>query len=265
MAGGRSERGAAVVTGASAGIGRELARELAAEGFDLLLTARTESALRTLADELERDHGVEAHVLPSDLSAPDGPEVVASGVRNLGLECTLLVNNAGIGQWGPYLELDADRERDQLMLNVLALTRLTRLLLPPMVERGRGRIMNVASTAAFFPGPLMTVYYATKAYVLSYSLGLAEELRDSGVTVTCLCPGPTESRFQEAAGMERSGLFDHQPVMTAEEVAHSAVGATLRGKKIHVTGLMNRLTAFSSRLAPRPVAARVVKKIQQEQ
>lgn len=252
----------AVVTGASAGIGRELARELARRGFDVLLAARSEGALEILARELEEAHGVDAHVLPVDLARPDGPDRVRARIVELGLRVEVVANNAGFGQFGPYLELDAEAERDQLMLNVVALTRLTRLLLPEMVERGSGRVLNIASTAAFFPGPLMTVYYATKAYVLSYSLGLGEELRGTGVTVTCYCPGPTESRFQERAGMEESNLFKRQVVMEADDVARQGVAAALRGRPVFVPGLMNRLGAFASRLAPRPFAARAVKRVQ---
>lgn len=252
----------AVVTGASAGIGRELARELARRGFDVLLAARSEGALETLARELEEAHEVDAHVVPVDLATAEGPDRVRTRIQELGLRVQVVANNAGFGQFGPYLELDGEAERDQLMLNVVALTRLTRLLLPEMVERGSGHVLNIASTAAFFPGPLMTVYYATKAYVLSYSVGLAEELRDSGVTVTCYCPGPTETLFTERAGMEESNLFKRQVVMEADEVARRGVAAALQGRRVYVPGLMNRLGAFASRLAPRPFAARAVKRIQ---
>ena len=256
--------GSAVVTGASAGIGRDIARELAARGWDVVLTARSEDRLRELADELRSEHGVEAHIAPADLAAPGGPDQVAAAVEGLGVTPDLLVNNAGFGQYGPYLELEGDTEVDQIMVNVVAPTRLVRLLLPGMVERGRGRILNVASTAAFYPGPLMTVYYATKAYLRSYSDGLAEELRDTGVSVTCLFPGPTESRFQERAGMGRSGLFRFSRVMESAEVARAGVDAALAGRRSHVPGVLNKVSAQAHRLAPRGVAARVVKRVQEE-
>jgi hypothetical protein len=253
----------ALVTGASAGIGIELAHALAARGHaHLILTARREEKLREVAAELEDRYEVRAHVIPADLARDDGPDRVSAAVEDLGLPVDFLANNAGLGQWGPYLEQGGERESQMIHVNVHALTRLTRLLLPGMVERGRGHILNVASTAAFFPGPLMTVYYATKAYVLSYSVGLAEELRGTGVSVTCLCPGPTESEFTDHADMDASSLFSNSVVMDARPVAEAGVAAALDGEVIRTPGLMNKLNALSSRLFPRGFLARVVKRIQ---
>lgn len=258
------QAGTALVTGASAGLGSDLARELASRGWDLLLTARSEGRLAALADELRDAHGVTAYVVPADLSRAEGPDLVADAARELGLDVGFLANNAGFGQFGPYMELDAEEEADQIMVNVMALTRLTRKFLPGMIERGEGRVLNVASTAAFLPGPLMAVYYATKAYVLSYSLALGEELRDTGVTVTCLCPGPTRTEFQERAGMSRSRLFEVQPVMESEVVTRQGVDAALAGRSLQVTGTLNKLNAFSTRLLPRGLAAKIARRVQSE-
>jgi len=255
-------RPVAVVTGASSGLGVDLADCLARRRYDLVLVARREDRLLEVSERLATEHGVVTQILPVDLAAADGPDRVLHGLEQLNLEPSVLVNNAGLGQWGPYLGLDGERERSQLMVNVVALTRLSRLLLPGMVARGEGRILNVASTAAFFPGPLMTVYYATKAYVLSYSVGLAEELRGSGVSVTCLCLGPIETEFSQLADQNRSKLFQNSSVMDTKVVAEEGVEATLRGELIRTPGVMNKFNALGSRLLPRGFLARVVKSIQ---
>src|SRR3954449_1502715 len=194
-------RPVALVTGASAGIGRELCDILAREGHDLVLVARREPELTALAGELKEKYGADARVVIADLSKARAAQGV---VKELGpsAEVDVLVNNAGFGGHGAFVERPRDVELGQIAVNVTALTDLTRLLLPGMVERRRGRILNVASTAAFQPGPFMAVYYATKAYVLSFSQAIAEELSGSGVTVTTLCPGVTETQFQQVAGAE---------------------------------------------------------------
>lgn len=252
----------ALVTGASAGIGRALARELAGRGWDPVLVARRRERLEELAGELEREHGATARVVEADLAPDDGPDRVADELGRQGLTVDLLVNNAGLGQFGAYTELDAEREQAQVHVNVVALTRLTRLILPSMVERGRGRVLNVASTAAFFPGPLMAVYYASKAYVLSYSVALSDETRGTGVTVTCLCPGPVETEFQAAAGTDRSKLHRNSVVLDVGRVATEAIDATLAGKAVHVPGVANKVSAFSARLLPRRFLARAVRRVQ---
>src|SRR3954465_2902869 len=194
-------RPVALVTGASAGIGRELAKILAREGHDLLLVARREPDLTPLAAELKEQYDADSRVITADLAKPRAAQTL---VKELGPTTTVdvLVNNAGFGGHGAFWERERDADLRQIAVNVTALTDLTRLLLPGMVERHRGRILNVASTAAFQPGPLMAVYYATKAYVLSFSQALAEELSGTGVTVTTLCPGVTETEFQQVAGAE---------------------------------------------------------------
>lgn len=256
-----TDRPLALVTGASAGLGLDMARILAGRGHDLVLTARTESRLQVLAAELEREHGVRAHVFPADLGLPGAGPALARAVEDQGLKVEVLVNNAGFGQWGPYPELDAEGEAAMLRLNMEALTQLTRALLPGMLERGRGRILNVASTAAFLPGPGMTAYYATKAYVLSYSQGLDEELKGTGVWVCCLCPGPTRTEFQERAGMKIPASLQAS-VLDSHPVALAGVEGLFRGKRIIVPGLLNRLTALAPRFLPRSWVTKMVGSIQ---
>lgn len=254
-------RGWALVTGASAGLGEDMARLLAARGFPLLVSARSTEKLEALAREVGETHDVEVRVLPKDLSIPGAAGELADRVEALGVPVEVLVNNAGFGQFGPYLEQDAQEELDLIRLNMEALTHLTRRLLPAMVKQGYGRILNVASTAAFFPGPLMTVYYATKGYVLSYSEGLAEELSDTGVTVTCLCPGPTRTEFQRRASMQHSGLMNFG-VMESGEVARAGLDGLFAGKRVVIPGFLNRLSVLSPRFLPRAVVPKIVEMIQ---
>ncbi|HSR42051.1 MAG TPA: SDR family oxidoreductase, partial [Longimicrobiales bacterium] len=252
----REGRRTALITGASAGIGLEIARAVTARGFDSVLVARRRDRLEELAGELAASRDVEPLVVEADLATDGGPDGVARALERQGRTVDLLVNNAGLGQFGSYVDLDPEQEQAQLHVNVVALTRLTRLLLPAMVERGHGRVLNVASTAAFFPGPLMAVYYATKAYVLSYSVALAEETRGTGVTVTCVCPGPVETEFQEVAGTRYSKLHRNSVVMGVERVAAESVEAALAGRTVHVPGVVNKVNAVASRLFPRGFLAR---------
>lgn len=255
--------GTAVVTGASAGIGRELARVLAAEGHDLVLIARSRDRLESLASELTADHGISARPLVADLRGDGAPEAVERAVgRESGRPVDTLVNSAGFGTFGPFAETPLEQSLDLVRLNVTALTALTGLFLPGMLERGRGRVLNVASTAAFQAGPGMAVYYATKAYVLHFSEAIAEELRGTGVTVTTLCPGPTRTEFQERAEMESSGLLRGWAMMDAASVARAGVRGTLRGKRIVVPGALNKLGLLAPRLLPRRLLTRVVGGIQ---
>lgn len=251
----------ALVTGASRGLGADMARELARRGIPLVLTARSRPEMEALARELVEAHGVTVHVVPGDLGRPGGADELARRVEALGVPISFLVNNAGFGQWGPYPDLDPDEERAMIRLNMEALTVLTRYVLPGMLRRGHGRVMNVASTAAFLPGPLMTVYYATKAYVLSYSEALDRELRGTGVTVTCLCPGPTETAFQERARMRRSGLL-RLGLMESAPVARAGIRGMLRGRRLVVPGIMNRLTTLLPRFLPRRWVPMLVESIQ---
>ncbi len=253
--------GAALVTGASSGIGRELARRAAADGWTVALVARREERLAELAGELRSAFGTEVHLIPVDLAEPDGPARVESEAARLGLEVGLLVNNAGFGTWGPFADRDLEEQLDILRVNVLALAELTGRFLPSMRARGGGRVLNVASTAAFQPGPGAAVYYASKAFVLHFSEALHEELRGSGVTVTALCPGPTSTEFQERAGMTRTPVGDNPLMMSASRVAEAGYRGALRGEAVVVPGLLNRIGAWLTRFTPRFVARRAAARL----
>ncbi len=250
----------ALITGASGGIGEALARELAAEGHDVILVARSEGKLQTLATELAVKHSITADVLTADLAAAGAGTALAA--RLTGRQIDILVNNAGFGDFGEFYKSDPTKVSQMINLNVATLTDLTRALLPAMVERESGKILNVASTAAFMPGPLMAEYYATKAYVLSFSEAIADELRNSGVTVTALCPGPVDSGFQSGADMHDSKLVKGKKIMSAETCAKLAVAGMNAGKPVVVTGLINKLQAMSPRLVPRRFVPAMVRRAQ---
>ena len=252
----------AVVTGASSGIGYELARILAREGHDLVLVARSGAKLAELADRLRADHGVKTKILPKDLADPAAPGGVAAKLEADGARVDVLVSSAGYASYGAFVEADLANELRMIQVNVTALTALTGLLVPGMVERGNGRILHVASTAAFQPGPLMAVYYATKAYVLSFSEALANELEGTGVTVTALCPGPTESGFQARANMKDSKLVQ-DGLMTAAHVAEAGYRAMMRGKTVEVPGFKNALGTQLPRILPRRTATAIVRRAQE--
>jgi len=247
-----------LVTGASSGIGRELARCFAADGSRLVLVARKGGALESLAGELRQVHKIQAQVVTADLAQPEAPARLLEQLRFAGLKVDVLVNNAGIGAQGCFAELPLERQLAMVQLNVTSLTHLTRLLLPGMMERRRGGLLNVASTAAFQPGPGMAVYYATKAFVLSFTEALAEELAGTGLTVTALCPGPTATNFLVAANAQASRLFSLS-AMSAETVAQLGHRAFRGRRVVAIAGLRNQLLAFSVRFAPRSVVRKVAK------
>ena len=251
--GGKMTSRTALVTGASAGLGVEFAKLLAQDGHDLVLTARNQDRLQQLADELQRQHGVCVKVFARDLSQPGAAPALVEALTAAGLTIDLLINNAGCGLNGKYHENPAEQEFALLQLNVVALAQLTRLLLPGMVARGWGRILNVASTAAFQPGPHMAGYFASKAYVLSLSEALAYELKDTDVRVTVLCPGPTQTEFTERAGIKESLLFKLS-AQSAETVAEIGYQALLKGETIVIPGLHNWALAQSIRFTPRRMA-----------
>ncbi|MET0646314.1 MAG: SDR family oxidoreductase [Pyrinomonadaceae bacterium] len=253
----------ALVTGASGGIGEELARLFAADGHDLVLVARSRDKLARLAEELQAKHGVEARVLAADLARPEAPREIFEELGAGGFRVDALVNNAGVGSYGLFAETDLQSELDLLQINVVALTHLTKLFLPGMLARRRGYVMNVASTAAFQPGPLMAVYYASKAYVLSFSEALANECEGANVRVSALCPGPTETGFVAAAGMGDSKLFD-RAVMDARTVAEAGYRGLLAGKTIVIPGTRNNLLARSIGFFPRGLVTKVVRGIQEK-
>ena len=258
---GSAAKGRALVTGASGGIGAELARELARHGHDVVLAARSTEKLEATATALAKEFGVAAVALCVDLSRPAGAEDLAGALRDRSLEIDLLVNNAGVGMHGAFVEADPAAQLKLLQLNVVSLTQLTRLLVPGMVARRAGRVMNVASTAAFVPGPFMAVYYASKAYVLSLSVALANELSGTGVTVTALCPGPTRTGFDVTAGVTGARLF-RTGVMDAGDVARVGYAGMMAGKPIVIPGVRNRLLAGSSGLAPRTLTAKIARALQ---
>lgn len=251
------KQGHVVVTGASSGIGADLTRIFAREGRDLVLVARSRDRLDALAAELREKHGVNILVRPADLAVPGGAAEVHQRIGQDGITVDVLVNNAGFGMHGSFAELDAARQLQMLQVNVVALTELTRLFVPDMVRRKSGKILNVASTAAFQPCPSMAVYSATKAYVLSFSEALAEELRGAGVMVTCVCPGATQTGFAETAGVAKSRLF--RSTMSSAAVAESAYAALMKGAGLKVTGFSNWLLAGSVRLVSIRAAARLAR------
>jgi short-subunit dehydrogenase len=253
----------ALITGASAGIGYELAKLFARDGSNLVLVARSGDKLALLATELEKAHKIRATVIAADLALASGPEEVYAATQKAGIDVDVLVNNAGFGQFGFYVETDLQEELRQIQLNIASLTHLTKLYVRPMVERKRGWVLNVASTAAFQPGPLMAVYYATKAYVLSFSGALSNELRGTGVTVTCLCPGPTTTEFHKRAAMDLSNMMK-APFMDAKSVAEVGYRGMLKGKSTVIAGRMNWLVAQSTRFAPRSWTAALARKIQEQ-
>lgn len=247
----------ALITGASSGIGLELARIFARNGFSLVLVARNGAALQALAAELKP---ASVQVIALDLTLPDAPQQVFNAAPNV----DVLVNNAGYSVFGKFANFPLTDHLNIMQLNMSALVALCRLYLPSMLAAGSGRILNVASTAAFQPGPLMAIYYATKAFVLSFSEALANELEGTGVTVTTLCPGPTESGFQARAKMENSGLVKGKKIMDSRTVAEAGYRATMAGKTLEIPGFMNKLLAQSVRVSPRRMMVKVVRALQEE-
>ncbi|WP_224247474.1 SDR family NAD(P)-dependent oxidoreductase [Hyalangium gracile] len=258
----QTQKQTALITGASSGIGLDFARLFAEGGYDVVLVARTESRLKALADELTAKHGVRARVVAADLSDPAAVRQLMERLKAEDVRVDVLVNNAGYGSYGPFAETDLDSELRMIQVNISALTALTKAVLPGMLARRSGRILNVASTAAFQPGPLMAVYYATKAYVLSFSEALANETRGTGVSVTCLCPGPTKTGFQEQAKMEESKLVKGKDIMDSMTVARVGYEAMQRGQAVIIPGFMNKMLAQGARFLPRSTITSIVRKVQ---
>ncbi len=225
----------ALITGASSGIGREFARIHAENGGDLVITARRADKLKELKNELEQKHGVNVMVIAKDLSQSNAPKEIYDEVKNTGIEVDYLINNAGFGGRGKFHERDWNLDLTMIHLNVTALTALTRLFLPDFVQRNSGKILNVSSTASLLPGPLQAVYYATKAYVTSFSNAIAEELHDTNITITALLPGATETEFASTSGMDKTELFKN--TFSAREVAQDGYEGMLSGKLNVIAGL----------------------------
>jgi short-subunit dehydrogenase len=245
-----------LITGSSGGIGFELAKLFARDHHNLVLVARSADKLARVATGLQA-HGVTVKTVALDLAEPLGPKFLFDQLQREGIAVDILINNAGYGAFGDFVQMPEEEILGQINLNIAALTQLTHLFLPPMVQRRSGRIMNVASTAGFQPGPLMAVYYATKAYVISFSEAIANELRNSGVSVTCFCPGATHTGFAKRAGTEKSRLFKQLGAMTAEKVALDGYRAVMEGRTLAISGAHNWLVAESIRLAPRKVVTAI--------
>ncbi len=252
--------GAAVVTGASDGIGRELARRFAGRGIDLVLVARSEEKLRLLADQLTHVHGIRAMAVPADLSAEEGPASLVDALEEADLTVDVLVNNAAFGTYGPFARAGVDREREMIRLNVSAPTELAARLLPGMRARGHGLLVNVASTAAFAPVPWLGTYSATKAYVLSWTQALDVELRGTGVRACVLCPGTTETRFHAVSGAE-GDRGSRLPAQTPGAVADECLRGIDRGRRVIVTGALNRAHTAVAGVLPDGLVARITDRV----
>jgi uncharacterized protein len=256
-------KGIALITGASMGLGEELARLFAKDGHGLVLAARSEAKLEALAKQLKEAHGIEVHVAKTDLTDPKAPERLRDFVKERGLEISFLVNNAGFGSSGAFLDLPLEKELEMIEVNITALTKLTHLFTKPMKDRGFGRVLNIASTAGFQPGPFMATYYATKAFVVSFSESLAFELKGTGVTVTCHCPGATATQFAMTAGNARSRLFQRPGVAKATDVAQHAYRAMMRGSVLSIHGALNWIAMESLRISPRSVVRSIAARLNQ--
>lgn len=253
-----------LITGASSGIGFELASVFARNNHNLILVARSKEKLESLRSEIEKNYQVVAEVIPLDLSLPNSAEELFNLTQKKNLKVEILLNNAGFGDHGLFLNADSKKIEEMINLNILTLTKLTKLFLPQMVENKYGKIMNVASTAAFQPGPLMSVYYATKSYVLSFSEALYEELKETGVSVTALCPGPTESGFSAVANMSNIALMELMKLPTSRDVAEYGYKALMNDKAVAVHGLMNNVVAKTTSFIPRAITRKLVMKLQQK-
>jgi hypothetical protein len=256
---------AALITGASTGIGREFAFTCARDGYDVVLVARSQPKLESLAAEIRQQSGRSARILPKDLSDPAAPRELFDELTRSGIDVEVVVNNAGFGLVGRFWELDEAEQMEMIRLNTAALTHLCRLFLPGFIQRRRGGILNVASTAAFQPGPLMSVYYATKSYVVSFSEAIHNEARDYGVTVTCLCPGPTRTEFDKRAGATATKLFASGRAMDAARVAQIGWNGFKSRKPLVIAGRLNATMAFLTRFAPIQFTAAMARRFQESQ
>jgi short-subunit dehydrogenase len=253
-----SKKKVVLITGATSGIGRSLARCFAGAGYDLIITARHKDALKITAAELEKQYKVTVTSIVSDLSKPNAAAELYELIKSQPVD--VLVNNAGNATYGLFAETDNQALVDLIRLNVESLTHLTRLILPGMVDLRSGRILNVASTAAFQPGPLMAVYSATKAYVLSFSEALRFELKGTGISVTTLCPGATDTSFQKRASFSESNLVKFG-MMSADKVAEEGFRGLMDNRELVIPGFKNKLGTILSRFSPRPVVLRAMNKL----
>lgn len=256
----------ALITGASSGIGFELARIAAQKSINLILVARNGSKLQTMKQEWEKEFSIQVVVFPCDLSKSNAAEEIENMLDQNNLSPDILINNAGFGLFGNFNETDIDKETEMLEVNIVALTQLSKVIYHRMVKKGYGKIMNIASIAGFMPGPLMAVYYASKAYVLSFSQALANEAKGTGVSITVLCPGPTESNFVSNASLESSMLFkSFGKLPLAKEVANYGFESMMKGKTLAIHGTTNRLMIFFSRFIPRKALTSMVRYVQRKE
>jgi short-subunit dehydrogenase len=249
-----------LITGASSGIGLELAHLFAIDGYRLVLVARNRAALRELGDTLQSQYSVEVRVSPKDLAHPAAPGELYQELREAGVVLDVLVNNAGFGGCGPFLDTDWNNEAEMIQVNVVALTRLSKLFLPQIRAR-EGKVLNVASAAAFLPGPYMAIYYASKAFVLHFSEALAEELAGTGATVTCLCTGPVKTNFQDRARLGDTSLAQGPLLVDVREVALAGYQGMKQGRRVVIPGWKNRIVVELLRASPRSMMAKVVSKV----
>ncbi len=256
-------RPVALITGASGGIGLELARLCARGGHDVILVARNAPKLEELAKYLGGMYNVRTEVIVADLEDPEAPQAILEEVERRGLGVDALINNAGFGDWGLFGRADLEKQLAMVQVNIVALMILTRLVLPRMVSQRKGRILNVASTAAFQPGPLMATYYASKAFVLSFSEALSNEFKGTGITVTALCPGPTSTKFFEVANLPQNIPMTGPFMMPVEPVAEAGYQGMMRGSTVVVPGFLNKLLVFSGRLVPRSIPTAIARRIQE--
>jgi uncharacterized protein len=254
----------ALITGASSGIGFELAKIFARDKTDLILVSRNVERLKEIARDLESKYGIGVLVIAKNLGNKDAAEEIYDAVKQTGLQVDYLVNNAGFGDFGLFSESDWNRQQEMIAVNIVALTRLCRLFIFDMMTRNQGRILNVASTAAFQPGPLMSVYNATKSYVLLFSEAIGNELKGSGITVTVLCPGPTDTGFLEASRLQESKLFHWFRNADPAEVAEYGYKSMMKGKSLAIHGVLNRFMVFIVRIAPRKLVTAIVRKMSEK-
>lgn len=247
----------ALITGASGGFGLDFAHRFARDGHNVIIVARSKDKLESIAAELSAEYGIIATPLVYDLTDPTSPQKLYDDVTARDIQVDFLVNNAGFAAYGEFYELDLERQTNMIQINITTLTHLTRLFLPQMIERQSGKVLNVASTAAFMPGPLMAVYYASKSYVLSFTEALAKELENTGVTATVLCPGPTATGFQSRADMENSKLVQGN-LMRSEDVVNQGYEAMMNARAVYIPGWMNRIQAMLPRFLPRGAVRQLV-------
>ena len=254
----KDEAKTALITGASSGIGREFAKLFAKDGYDLIIIALPEERLRELADSLNREYGTKSMIIPKDLSQLNSPKEIYDSVKQAGINVDVLINDAGFAVYGNFYETNYEKEVSMIQVNCIALTYLTKLFLPEMIKRGSGKILNMGSMGSIVATPLTALYCATKAYVLSMSLAIGEELKNSGVSVTCLLPGVTRTEFYKVANMEEIKILEGR-VMSAEKVAKIGYKGLMKGKRIVIPGLINKLQSFFTHLVSRKRITQIAK------